>query len=265
MEKNLTVGEAAKAVHMTAETLRHYDRIGLVQPSVKDPWTRYRYYSPQDLIRLHTVRALQQMDLPLEKIKEVLGYADLQQIVHFLAEAERTADKKIVALQYSKAKIQAARADYEKKNSKEQLQLLLPSFARTRPGFYCFPPDLAVPTLDNLWDYLSHFYDHIPSEQRDLFQFEDVAGIYMDGTHTCMYAVCLRYAPITGLRLIPGGQYLCLSCTEENRAQQTAVLRTMAQEQYRTVPDFVLQQIVVSGILHWTYQVQVWIDPANSR
>lgn len=123
-------------------------------------------------------------------------------------------------------------------------------------------PDLAVPTLDNLWDYLSHFYDHIPSEQRDLFQFEDVAGIYMDGTHTCMYAVCLRYAPITGLRLIPGGQYLCLSCTEENRAQQTAVLRTMAQEQYRTVPDFVLQQIVVSGILHWTYQVQVWIDPA---
>ena len=72
MEKNLTIGEAAKAVHMTAETLRHYDRIGLVQPSVKDPWTRYRYYSPQDLIRLHTVRALQQMDLPLEKIKEVL-------------------------------------------------------------------------------------------------------------------------------------------------------------------------------------------------
>lgn len=138
MEKNLTIGEAAKAVHMTAETLRHYDRIGLVQPSVKDPWTRYRYYSPQDLIRLHTVRALQQMDLPLEKIKEVLGYADLQQIVHFLAEAERTADKKIVALQYSKAKIQAARQT-TKKNSKEQLQLLLPSFARTRPGFYCFP------------------------------------------------------------------------------------------------------------------------------
>lgn len=138
MEKNLTIGEAAKAVHMTAETLRHYDRIGLVQPSVKDPWTRYRYYSPQDLIRLHTVRALQQMDLPLEKIKEVLGYADLQQIVHFLAEAERTADKKIVALQYSKAKIQAA-GQTTKKNSKEQLQLLLPSFARTRPGFYCFP------------------------------------------------------------------------------------------------------------------------------
>lgn len=264
MEKNLTIGEAAKAVHMTAETLRHYDRIGLVQPSVKDPWTRYRYYSPQDLIRLHTVRALQQMDLPLEKIKEVLGYADLQQIVHFLAEAERTADKKIAALQYSKAKIQAARADYEKK-LQGAAPAASPELRTYAPRVLLLSPDLAVPTLDNLWDYLSHFYDHIPSEQRDLFQFEDVAGIYMDGTHTCMYAVCLRYAPITGLRLIPGGQYLCLSCTEENRAQQTAVLRTMAQEQYRTVPDFVLQQIVVSGILHWAYQVQVWIDPANSR
>lgn len=139
MEKNLTIGEAAKAVHMTAETLRHYDRIGLVQPSVKDPWTRYRYYSPQDLIRLHTVLALQQMDLPLEKIKEVLGYADLQQIVHFLAEAERTADKKIAALQYSKAKIQAARADYEKKTPRSSSSCFSRASHVRAPGSIAFP------------------------------------------------------------------------------------------------------------------------------
>lgn len=65
MKQYFSVGEAAKAAHTTSETLRHYDRIGLVKPSKKDPWTHYRYYTQQDLVRLNTVRALQLMDLPL--------------------------------------------------------------------------------------------------------------------------------------------------------------------------------------------------------
>lgn len=45
MKKYFSVGEAAKTVHTTTETLRHYDRIGLVKPSRKDEWTNYRYYT----------------------------------------------------------------------------------------------------------------------------------------------------------------------------------------------------------------------------
>ena len=52
MKKFFSVGEAAKAVGMTAETLRHYDRIGLVSPCKTDEWTGYRYYSEQELARL---------------------------------------------------------------------------------------------------------------------------------------------------------------------------------------------------------------------
>ena len=43
MKKFFTIGEAAKLVGMTAETLRHYDRIGLVSPHKTDEWTKYRY------------------------------------------------------------------------------------------------------------------------------------------------------------------------------------------------------------------------------
>ena len=113
MKKYFSVGEAARAVHTTSETLRHYDRIGLVKPSRKDEWTNYRYYTEQDIVRLNTVRALQMMDLSLQEIKKVLDYDDLEKIVSFLARAEQKADEKIAALQYSKSKIQAAKADYE--------------------------------------------------------------------------------------------------------------------------------------------------------
>ena len=93
MKKFFSVGEAAKAVHATSETLRHYDRIGLVKPSKKDEWTNYRYYTEQDIDRLNTVRALQVMDLPLREIKKVLEYDDLEKIIDFLVQAEKKADE----------------------------------------------------------------------------------------------------------------------------------------------------------------------------
>lgn len=94
MKKYFSVGEAAKMAHTTSETLRHYDRIGLVRPSRKDEWTNYRYYTEQDIVRLNTVRALQLMDLPLHEIKKVLEYDDLEKIVDFLAQAEKRPMKK---------------------------------------------------------------------------------------------------------------------------------------------------------------------------
>ena len=45
MKKYFSVGEAAKAAHMTSEALRHYDRIGLVKPRKKDEWTCHLYTS----------------------------------------------------------------------------------------------------------------------------------------------------------------------------------------------------------------------------
>lgn len=90
-----------------------------------------------------------------------MEYDDLEKIVDFLAQAEKKADEKIAALQYSKSKIQLAKSDYEKK-----LQ------TRNHPGgiFIKDIPErvillsdtLETPTLDNLWNYLSHFYEKVP-------------------------------------------------------------------------------------------------------
>lgn len=114
MEKGFSISEAAKITRMTSEALRHHDRIGLVKPAKKDEHTRYRRYSQQDIVRLNTIHALQQMNLSLKEIKTVLEYDDFQKIIQFLEKAERKADEKILELQHSKTKIRLAKADYEK-------------------------------------------------------------------------------------------------------------------------------------------------------
>lgn len=149
MKKYFSIGEAAKAAHTTAETLRHYDRIGLVKPSKKDGWTQYRYYTEQDIVRVNTVRALQLMDLPLQEIKKVLEYDDLEKIIAFFEQAEKRADEKIAALQFSKEKIQLAKADYVR-----HLELQRQSrsaFLKEYPQRVLLLSDtLEKPTLDNL-------------------------------------------------------------------------------------------------------------------
>lgn len=256
MEKYFSIGEAAKIVHTTTETLRHYDRIGLVKPGKKDEWTKYRYYTEQDIVRLNTVRALQLMDLPLQEIKKVLEYDDLEKIVEFLSQAEKKADEKIAAIQYSKSKIQLAKADYEEKLQARKNQP--GTFIKEMPERVILLSDtLELPTIDNLWNYLSHFYEKITPALKEEFYFEDLAGIYTGNGITRLFAVCVRYADIDGLKVLPKGKYLCANCTEENREQVLSELILMAQTKYGVEPMFTVQLIVVSGILHWNYEIQV--------
>lgn len=118
---------------------------------------------------------------------------------------------------------------------------------------------LEVPTLDNLWNYLSHFYDKVPPALKEQFAFEDLAGIYTENGVSRLLAVCVRYAEIDGLKILPKGKYLCADCTEENREQVLKEIIRMARTKYGAEPAFTVQLIVVSGILHWNYEAQVYI------
>ena len=259
MKKYFSVGEAANAVNTTSETLRHYDRIGLVRPGKKDEWTNYRYYTEQDIVRLNTVRALQLMDLPLKEIKKVLEYDDLQKVVDFLSQAEKKADEKISALRYSKSKIRLAKADYERKLQGQKK--FSSAFIKDCPERVILLSDtLEVPTLDNLWNYLGHFYDKVTPALKEQFSFEDLAGIYTENGLSRLFAVCIKYVKIDGLRILPKGKYLCADCTEENRKNVLDELIYKAKTEYGADPAFTVQIIVISGILHWNYEVQVYVD-----
>lgn len=258
MKKYFSVGETAKLVHMTSETLRHYDRIGLIKPSKTDEWTNYRYYTEQDIVRINTIRALQQMDLPLQKIKEVLEYDDLEKIIGFLTAAEKKADEKMASLLHSKAKIQLAKSDFKNKLLRQHYaeDVMIKYFAER---VIMLSDTLQAPTLDNLWGYLTHFYHQIEPSQKEQFTFEDLAGIYTENGLSRLFAQCIRYSDSAGLKVLPEGNYLYADCTEENRVGKLHELIQIANDEHHTQPGFTIEQIVVSGILQWTYQVQVYL------
>lgn len=257
MKKFFSVGEAAKAVGMTAETLRHYDRIGLVSPCRTDEWTGYRYYSEQELARLKIVRALKSLDLPLEEIGRMLASADLGETVRFLREAERSADEKIAELNEMKERIARARRFYEGKSSEVRREGFYTQHLAQRTILLSDRP--IAPTVADLLNYQRHFFAQV-GEARDAFAFEDVAGIYRTDKEQCMFAVCTRYAPRQDLRILPEGTYLCAECTQQEREDALHALLAEAKGRGFPPPPFTVSIIVLAGVAQWGYRLELPLD-----
>ena len=50
MKKYFSIGEMSKLYNISIETLRHYDRIGILKPEYINKKTGYRYYSTKSFI-----------------------------------------------------------------------------------------------------------------------------------------------------------------------------------------------------------------------
>jgi DNA-binding transcriptional MerR regulator len=69
----LKIGEFSRLGRVTVKTLHHYDDIGLLKPASIDKFTGYRYYSVDQLPRIHRIMALKELGLSLEQIGLVLS------------------------------------------------------------------------------------------------------------------------------------------------------------------------------------------------
>jgi DNA-binding transcriptional MerR regulator len=68
----LKIGEFARIGQVSIVTLRHYDQYGLLKPNALDPDSGYRYYSLDQLPRLHRILALKDLGFPLDQIARLL-------------------------------------------------------------------------------------------------------------------------------------------------------------------------------------------------
>ncbi len=66
------IGRVARLAQVSARTLRHYDDLGLLKPSYVDPFSGYRYYSPEQVFRLHRILVLRDLGVPLAQIGRLI-------------------------------------------------------------------------------------------------------------------------------------------------------------------------------------------------
>ena len=67
MPTSLAIGDFSRATHLSVKTLRHYHRIGLLEPADVDPDTGYRRYTTEQIPTAQVIRRFRDLDMPLER------------------------------------------------------------------------------------------------------------------------------------------------------------------------------------------------------
>ena len=70
----LTIGKLAKAAHTKVETVRWYEKVGLIDAPVRTAGN-YRSYTARDLSRLTFIRRARDLGFPLDQVRALLALA----------------------------------------------------------------------------------------------------------------------------------------------------------------------------------------------
>jgi DNA-binding transcriptional MerR regulator len=111
--QKLTIGQMARLNRVTAETLRHYDRLGILRPWIIDEQTGYRYYHINQSARLDMIQYLQAYGVSLEEIAQQLDIHDSKSLCNLMREQMEVIDKKITRLHRSRKAIERMIINHE--------------------------------------------------------------------------------------------------------------------------------------------------------
>jgi DNA-binding transcriptional MerR regulator len=78
MPAALTIGDFSHATLLSVKTLRHYHRVGLLEPADVDEATGYRRYTTDQIPTAQIIRRFRELDMPLDHIHAVLQAPDLR-------------------------------------------------------------------------------------------------------------------------------------------------------------------------------------------
>ena len=62
----MTIGDFARATHLSVKTLRYYHRVGVLEPADVDDDTGYRRYRIDQIPVAQVIRRFRELDMPLE-------------------------------------------------------------------------------------------------------------------------------------------------------------------------------------------------------
>ncbi|MFU7515709.1 MerR family transcriptional regulator [Clostridium sp. HCS.1] len=97
-ENYLTIGQMAELNHVSTQTLRLYDRKGLLKPEYQDPQNGYRYYHIAQSDELDLIHTMKICGMTLEEIQKQLTESSQKELYESLIEQEKKLSKEIYKL-----------------------------------------------------------------------------------------------------------------------------------------------------------------------
>ncbi len=106
MENNLlSIGEMAKSRNVNVQSLRYYEKLGILLPVYINPETGYRYYAPEQIMVLDTIILCIHLGIPLKELKNYVNAEGELEFERLLTYGRELATEKIRKIETGLASI----------------------------------------------------------------------------------------------------------------------------------------------------------------
>ncbi|MGL4991581.1 MAG: MerR family DNA-binding transcriptional regulator [Sarcina sp.] len=108
MSKYYSIGEVSKIFGISIDTLRYYDKIGLIKPIV-NPENKYRYYEISHLYLLLVILEARYSEISIKNISDFIKSEDMDVYYDFFDKQEKDIDIKINNLKRIKESVKRSK------------------------------------------------------------------------------------------------------------------------------------------------------------
>ena len=91
-ERKYLVGEVSRITGISKDTLRFWDKIGLLKPKCVDPNKNYRYYTYDQFWSMDIIMCCRSLNIPIDKIRTILSSSSNDRVLALLLEQQKEAE-----------------------------------------------------------------------------------------------------------------------------------------------------------------------------
>lgn len=102
-----SIGRISKICDISIQTLRYYDKMGILKPNIINEENNYRYYSHKQILHIKIIQQLRELDFSLAEIKRFIQREDSSVILRLLVQKKVEIKNKITSLMKIEDKLAA--------------------------------------------------------------------------------------------------------------------------------------------------------------
>lgn len=250
----LLIGQMAKVNRVTEQTLRHYDKIGLLKPHYIDESNNYRYYHLKQCARLDMIQNMKSFGMSLDQIKAQLDKQDVTVIQSLLEKEKAKLEIHIKDINLTKKAVERTIENFKRHNNapKDGTIVLEQMPKRKIYAYYVdtnfYDHDLATYEL-----ILRELKQHIMIKELPMVYFCNVGTILRKEklnqrefvSHEIFIFVDEDFSQSKDIERLEENTYLCIYCDSfhKEKAYANRLMDEIERKGYHIVGDYICEVI----------------------
>lgn len=248
----LIIGQMAELNRISEQTLRLYDKLGLLKPSSVNKENGYRFYSIKQCARLDMIQHMKSMGMTLKNIKKLLDKKDVSLIKSILLQKSEGIDNEIKELKFQKRALEKTIESYDRYETSPPDGIISIEYIGKRLMYL-------IDSGINFYDYDLSVYEEILRKLKLSLINDNLPKVYFCNAGTILRKdklikrefvssevfvfVDKDYAKEELISALPSGMYLCIYCNKfEKEKEYINRLLDFAEEKgYTITGDYICE------------------------